>query len=142
MTRMTALGVDGRANGEELGELRAVVGQVPFAAVVVGHRQRLGLTQEELACRSGLSVRGVRDLESGRVRTPRQQTVRLLADVFGLHGADRERFHCLSRGNCPPVPPVPPARGRPGVPPQPGARFMGWLWATDSTWLLVPDEIS
>jgi DNA-binding XRE family transcriptional regulator len=139
MTRMTAPGVGGRANGEDLGEYRAVVGQVPFAAAVIGHRQRLGLTQEELAGRSGLSVRGVRDLESGRVRTPRQQTVRLLADVFGLHGADRERFHCLSRGNCLPVS---PARGRPGVPPQPGARFMGWLWATDSTWLLVPDEIS
>jgi transcriptional regulator with XRE-family HTH domain len=140
MTRMTALGVGGRANGEEPGEYRAVRGQVPFAAVVVGHRRRLGLTQEELAGRSGLSVRGVRDLESGRVRTPRQQTVRLLADAFGLHGADRERFHCLSRENHPPVPTtVPQAPGRPGVPPQPGARFMGWLWATDSTWLLVPD---
>jgi DNA-binding XRE family transcriptional regulator len=111
--------------------------------VVSGHRLRLGLTQEELANRSGLSVRGVRDLESGRVRTPRQQTVQLLADVFGLYGPARERFHCLSRGVWPAAAParVALAPEGPGMPPQPGARFMGWVWATDSTWLLVPGEV-
>jgi hypothetical protein len=82
-------------------------------------------------------------MESGRVRTPRQQTVQLLAGVFGLHGPDRERFHCLSRGTWPTAVPAQlgPAPEGHGMPPQPGARFMGWVWATDSAWLLVPGEI-
>jgi tetratricopeptide (TPR) repeat protein/transcriptional regulator with XRE-family HTH domain len=62
-----------------------------FSGVVRTHRQRLGLTQEELADRSGLSVRAIGKIESGRT-TPRPQTVRLLADVFGLTGTERERF--------------------------------------------------
>jgi transcriptional regulator with XRE-family HTH domain len=37
------------------------------------------LSQERLAERSGLSVRTIRDLESGRVRRPRTASVRLLA---------------------------------------------------------------
>jgi transcriptional regulator with XRE-family HTH domain len=42
-------------------------------------RLRAGLTQQQLADLSALSVRAVRDLETGRVRRPRRDTVRLLA---------------------------------------------------------------
>ncbi|GIF48012.1 helix-turn-helix protein [Asanoa ferruginea] len=56
------------------------------------HRRRLGLSQEELAAATGLSVRSIQSLESGRNRAPRSSTVRLLADALGLAGADRERF--------------------------------------------------
>jgi transcriptional regulator with XRE-family HTH domain len=63
-----------------------------FGQLVVDHRRRRGLTQEELAERSGLSVRAIRDVESGRVRRPRSSSVRLLADAFGLTDAERERF--------------------------------------------------
>jgi tetratricopeptide (TPR) repeat protein/transcriptional regulator with XRE-family HTH domain len=63
-----------------------------FGQVVVGHRERLGLTQEALAALTGLSVRGISALESGRVGRPRKTTAVLLADAFGLSGADRERF--------------------------------------------------
>jgi DNA-binding SARP family transcriptional activator len=59
---------------------------------VVARRRRLGWTQEELAEHTGLSVRTVRDLESGRVRVPRRSSVRLLADAFGLQGAERDQF--------------------------------------------------
>ncbi len=48
------------------------------------HRARLGLTQEELAEHSGVSVRSIRDLEAGRVARPRRSTVELLAEVFGV----------------------------------------------------------
>ncbi|MEU4423007.1 tetratricopeptide repeat protein [Actinoplanes sp. NPDC024001] len=48
------------------------------------HRGRLGLTQEELAECSGVSVRSIRDLEAGRVARPRRATVELLAEVFGV----------------------------------------------------------
>lgn len=63
-----------------------------FGAAVLTHRQRLGLTQEELAGRTGLSVRAIRDLETGRANLPRQKSVRLLADAFGLRGQERDRF--------------------------------------------------
>jgi tetratricopeptide (TPR) repeat protein/transcriptional regulator with XRE-family HTH domain len=63
-----------------------------FGEIVVAQRHRLGLTQEALAERAGLTARSLRELESGRVRVPRKSTVTLLADAFGLTGADRERF--------------------------------------------------
>jgi tetratricopeptide (TPR) repeat protein/transcriptional regulator with XRE-family HTH domain len=66
-----------------------------FADLVRGYRQRLGLTQDELAERSGLAVRTIRQIEAGQVRAPRPPTVRLLADTFALTGTDRDRF-CLA----------------------------------------------
>ncbi len=39
-----------------------------------------------------LSVRGVGKIESGRIGAPRPRTVRLLADAFGLTGAERDEF--------------------------------------------------
>jgi transcriptional regulator with XRE-family HTH domain len=66
--------------------------------IVRVHRRRLGLTQEELADKTGLSVRSIGNLEAGRIVAPRPATVRLLADAFGLAGADRDRFcHAVSR---------------------------------------------
>jgi tetratricopeptide (TPR) repeat protein/transcriptional regulator with XRE-family HTH domain len=59
---------------------------------VRAHRRRLGLSQEELAARAGLSVRSIQALEAGRVRAPRTSTVRLLADAFELRAAEREAF--------------------------------------------------
>jgi transcriptional regulator with XRE-family HTH domain len=66
-----------------------------FAGLVRGHRRRLGLTQEELAGRAGLSVRAIRRIEAGRVGLPRAGTVRLLAAAFGLRDGDADRF-CAS----------------------------------------------
>ncbi|WP_149184015.1 BTAD domain-containing putative transcriptional regulator [Streptomyces sp. TRM49041] len=47
-------------------------------------RGRAGLTQRQLAEKSGVSVRVLRDLENGRVRRPQTRTVRRLADLLGL----------------------------------------------------------
>jgi tetratricopeptide (TPR) repeat protein/transcriptional regulator with XRE-family HTH domain len=74
-----------------------------FGGIVVAHRRRLGLTQEGLAERAGLSVRTIRMLESGRTRAPRQGSVRLLAEAFGLDGAEREKFFRVSRDLMVPV---------------------------------------
>src|SRR5215475_4029897 len=63
-----------------------------FSAQVRAHRQRLGMTQEELATRTGVSVRGIRNLEADRTGRPRPGTVHLLADAFELAGVDRDRF--------------------------------------------------
>lgn len=50
------------------------------------------MSQDELAQATGLSVRSIGKLETGRVAAPRPATVRLLADAFGLVGVERERF--------------------------------------------------
>jgi transcriptional regulator with XRE-family HTH domain len=56
------------------------------------HRRRLGLSQEDLAGRTGISARSIRKIESRQTDTPRAATVRLLADAFGLRGAERDYF--------------------------------------------------
>jgi len=60
--------------------------------MVRAQRQRLGLSQEDLAERAGISARSIGRIEAGRIPTPRPATVRLLADAFRLTGADRESF--------------------------------------------------
>src|SRR6185436_11467093 len=60
------------------------------------HRQRGGITQAELARRSGVSVRTIRDIETHRIPRPRPSTVRMLAKALGVAGADRDAF--LSAG--------------------------------------------
>jgi tetratricopeptide (TPR) repeat protein/transcriptional regulator with XRE-family HTH domain len=47
-------------------------------------REDAGLSQEELANRSGLSVRTVSSLERGTIRTPHPRTIRLLGETLGL----------------------------------------------------------
>jgi len=71
----------------------APLGTVVVAPGIRSHRLRRGLSQEDLAERTGLSVRTIRYLESGRAGRPRPETARLLADAFGLEGEERERFH-------------------------------------------------
>jgi serine/threonine protein kinase/transcriptional regulator with XRE-family HTH domain len=63
-----------------------------FGESLSSHRIALGLTQEELAERSGLSVRGISDLERGARTQPRLYTVRQLADALGLAPAERTSF--------------------------------------------------
>lgn len=60
-----------------------------FGTALRSCRVTLGLTQEELAERSGLSVRAIRNLEIGRTERPQQQSVELLATALRLTGTDR-----------------------------------------------------
>jgi transcriptional regulator with XRE-family HTH domain len=69
-----------------------------FAEIVRNYRRQLGLTQEQLAARAGLSARHIRHIEAGRITSPRPGTVRLLADAFNLHGPERHRFHERATG--------------------------------------------
>ena len=63
-----------------------------FGVVLRDYRVAAGLTQEALASRTGLSPRGIGDLECGRRSWPRQETVRLLVAGLGLTGAERTAF--------------------------------------------------
>ncbi len=68
-----------------------------FAQVLRRGRRELGLTQEALAERAGLSWRTISDLERG-VNQPRKDTLALLADALALDPAARAAFERASRG--------------------------------------------
>jgi tetratricopeptide (TPR) repeat protein/transcriptional regulator with XRE-family HTH domain len=56
------------------------------------HRSAAGLTQEELADRSGLSVRTIANMEHGRTTRPYGASVQSLADALDLHDWEREQL--------------------------------------------------
>ena len=55
-------------------------------------REGAGLTQEELAHRAGMSVRGLSNLERGQVTRPRVRSLEALADALGLDPGARRRL--------------------------------------------------
>ena len=67
-------------------------------ALLKRYRLAAGLTQEELAERARLSVRGISNLERSVRRLPQHATVALLAEALHLTGADRAAFEAAARG--------------------------------------------
>jgi predicted ATPase/transcriptional regulator with XRE-family HTH domain len=80
-------------------------------------RLAAGLTQEALAERAGLSARAISDLERDPTRTPRLDTVTLLADALSLAPEQRARLLGAARPGSAPladsVPTEDPSRGLP-----------------------------
>lgn len=66
--------------------------EAAFGELLLRHRQTAGLTQEELAEASGLSVRGIGDIERGRARGPQRRSVDALADALRLEDRVRTEF--------------------------------------------------
>ncbi|NBE55198.1 helix-turn-helix domain-containing protein, partial [Streptomyces boluensis] len=60
-------------------------------------RSRAGLTQEELAHTSGVSVRALADLERGRARGAQRRTVQALAEGLGLDAAEAAELERAAR---------------------------------------------
>ncbi len=85
-----------------------------FAAVLRHRREVAGLTQAELAERSGIGERTVSNLERGINTSPYASTVRLLADALGLTGATRQEL-------------LQAARRGPGARPAPPGGYLGAL---------------
>lgn len=56
------------------------------------YRVNAGLSQEELSQLAQLSVRALRNLESGRTRFPRRDSINRLAAALSITGSDLERF--------------------------------------------------
>jgi transcriptional regulator with XRE-family HTH domain len=110
-----------------------------FGTALRSYRTTLGLTQEELADRSGLSVRAIRNLEIGRTGRPQRQSITLLATALRLSERDhatllaaagRHRPEPSRAGRCELPPDVPELVGRDDavaaltrVLTTPGARF-------------------
>ena len=72
-----------------------------FGEQLRGFRTRAGLTQEQLAERAGLSVRGLSDLERGLKARPQFETLRLLADALALDSEDRAILLATARPSTP-----------------------------------------
>ena len=68
-----------------------------FPARLLTCRRLAGLSQEELADLSGLSVRTISNLERGRTRKPYLNTRQRLADALGLKGQARNEFLAARR---------------------------------------------
>src|SRR5262249_14260966 len=68
-----------------------------FGEVLRRCRLAVGLTQEMLAERAGLSARGVQDLERGLRRSPHPDTTRRLAEALGLGDAERAILQAAAR---------------------------------------------
>jgi predicted ATPase/DNA-binding XRE family transcriptional regulator len=69
----------------------------PFGTMMRELRIAAGLTQEDLAERTGLSVRGISDLERGARSHPRFETVRMLADALDLAPTKRADLIAAAR---------------------------------------------
>ena len=68
-----------------------------FGDLLRRYRLVLGLTQEELAERAGLSKRGISDLEREARTRPQRETLRLLAEALGLTGPQQAVFVAAAR---------------------------------------------
>jgi predicted ATPase/DNA-binding XRE family transcriptional regulator len=68
-----------------------------FADLLRHYRTAAGLSQEDLAERSGLSVRAISDLERGIRTRPRFETVRMLADAMKLGLSERANLLSAAR---------------------------------------------
>ncbi len=60
-----------------------------FGLLLQDYRKQAGMTQNQLAGFSTVSVRAIRDLELGKAQRPRRETVRLLAEGLRLTGGRR-----------------------------------------------------
>ena len=88
-------------------------------------RTAAGLTQEELAERSGISARTVSDVERGLRTNVYPDTARRLAAALGLQEEARHRFEAIARGRA--LTPLQPESSALPIPPK-------HFWAERTTW--------
>jgi predicted ATPase len=70
-----------------------------FAELLRGARLRAGLTQETLAERASMSVRGISDLERGIHQAPRRDTLDLLSEALELSVDERRTWERVRSGS-------------------------------------------
>ncbi|GAB3478514.1 helix-turn-helix domain-containing protein [Amycolatopsis cihanbeyliensis] len=80
-----------------------------FGVLLRDARRRAGLTQDELAARSGVGVRTIRRLETGSGTDPRVGTVTLLADALDVTPDERRNLLAAADGKQPRQEPPEPA---------------------------------
>jgi transcriptional regulator with XRE-family HTH domain len=93
-----------------------------FGVMLREYRGALGLTQEELACRSGLTAKAVSALERGERKRPYPHTVRALAGALGLSERERASFLAAVPGRTAEAPTV---QDQPAMLPVPHTPLIG-----------------
>ena len=73
------------------------LGAESFGERLRRHREAVGLSQEELAERAGISGKAIGALERGERRRPYPATVRQIADALGLDDSARAEFSSAAR---------------------------------------------
>jgi DNA-binding SARP family transcriptional activator/tetratricopeptide (TPR) repeat protein/DNA-binding XRE family transcriptional regulator len=68
-----------------------------FGELLRTHRQHAGLTQRELADWAGLSAGAIRDLEQGRTRSPKPDSIDAIAAALTLSGPDAASLHAAAK---------------------------------------------
>nr|WP_239062903.1 BTAD domain-containing putative transcriptional regulator [Streptomyces sp. SID13031] len=58
-----------------------------------------GVTQQELADRAGLSAGAIRDLEQGRTRSPKRDSIEAIAAALKLSGQDAGKLHTAAKAH-------------------------------------------
>src|SRR2546430_9807205 len=91
-----SLGIPARIRACE--DLGSGWGGSVFSETVRAHRLRLGVTEEELAGRTGISVRSIREIEAGRIGRPQPGTDRLVPSALAFTGAHRGGVYTAVRG--------------------------------------------
>src|SRR5437868_5442701 len=86
-----------RAKLYKLSTIPMASSQLDFGTVLRRHRRARGLTQEALAERARLSRDAISALERSRRRTPRPDTLALLADALELADPERASFAAAAR---------------------------------------------
>ncbi|MDT4994670.1 MAG: hypothetical protein QOH97_4562, partial [Actinoplanes sp.] len=84
-----------------------------LADLLVDLRVGRGLSQEQLAERSGVSVRAIGDIERGTTRRPQRETLRALIDGLGLDPSRRSELERAARAAPPATTHLAPARRLP-----------------------------
>lgn len=79
----------------QLGRMSLDAAGFSFGELLRDQRRAAGMTQEELAERSGLSVRSISDLERGSAHVPRRDSVDLIVRALGLDTPARTAFEAL-----------------------------------------------
>jgi predicted ATPase/transcriptional regulator with XRE-family HTH domain len=81
-----------------------------FGDLLRRHRDSAGLTQEELADRTGLTPQAISLLERGERRRPHRYTVQKLAEALGLEGGELAGFERAARCSADRRTPAEPSR--------------------------------
>ena len=93
-----------------------------FGVMLREYRGALGLTQEELASRAGLTAKAVSALERGERKRPYPHTVRALAEALGLSERERASFLAAVPGRTAEAPTV---QDQPAMLPVPHTPLIG-----------------
>ncbi|WP_133799259.1 BTAD domain-containing putative transcriptional regulator [Kribbella caucasensis] len=62
-------------------------------------RRHAGVTQQELADRAGLSAGAIRDLEQGRTKSPKRDSIAAIAAALALSGHDAGLLHAAAKAH-------------------------------------------